>query len=93
MNMFVLNRARARTVASAARNVVVPIRPPVAVSQSASVGTGHSPIRATWTIDPASGRLQCRWVDGDEATESPGLRQRSTDVLRPRAIRPRGLAA
>ena len=93
MNMFVSNRARARTAASAVRNVIGPIRPPVAVSPSASVGTGHRPIRATWTIDAASGRLQCRWVDGDEATESPSLGQCSTDVLRPRAIRSEGLAA
>jgi hypothetical protein len=91
MNMFATNRARARTAASAARNVVVPIRPIVAASPSR--GAFRGPIRASWTIDPASGRLHCRWVAEDEATDGPGLRRSPEDVGRPRVDLPELLAA
>ncbi|GEN01686.1 hypothetical protein [Methylobacterium radiotolerans] len=37
----------------------------------------RAPLRARWSIDPASGRLACRWVSDDEVPDSPHRRDRS----------------
>ncbi|WCS28639.1 hypothetical protein LOK46_30050 (plasmid) [Methylobacterium sp. NMS14P] len=37
----------------------------------------RAPLRAVWSIDPAGGRLACRWVPDDEVPDSPHRRNRN----------------
>ena len=52
---------------------VAPPRPPV--SGTATAQAPRKSLRARWSIDPASGRLQCRWTAEDEGADSPGDRR------------------
>ncbi|KMO14338.1 hypothetical protein [Methylobacterium platani] len=51
------------TVLPFAPKGAVPVRPPVAVPRTV--------LRATWSLDPETGRPVCRWSADGEGTDTP----------------------
>lgn len=69
MNMIVSIRARAhaRAVAVDMRNGVVV---PRSIGPSTPIPPQRSALRARWSTDPVSGRLECRWTSEDDVPDS-----------------------
>ncbi len=60
-------------VGTLAKRRPAPVAPPrLPVRAKATVQAPRMSLRALWSIDPASGHLQCRWTAEDEGADSPG---------------------
>ncbi|MGY2052703.1 hypothetical protein [Methylobacterium sp. JK268] len=69
MNMIVSIRARAH-----ARAVVMDLRNGVVAQRSIAPSTlapaRRGALRARWSTDPVSGRLECRWTSDEDVPDS-----------------------
>ncbi|GJE36313.1 hypothetical protein QO016_004931 [Methylobacterium persicinum] len=73
MNILFAQRTWVRSVPAKDGNVVSTVRRHPTASRGAGTQTGQhgsGTLRAVWTVNPATGRLACRWAPDEEVSDS-----------------------